>query len=724
MRLRPSGTAIPTFERLERRRMSLANLGAEQGPGAPIAAFLGRLAGGLMEGDAQDRARAVADQAAQAGTAEGAAAAAEMRAPALKGGDTVADRAYDQANLAAYVARLDVTVAEQADRFAREHGTDVAGFTAKWDGMAKGLLDQMPGNLRPMLSVELDKRKVQHLHPIWQAERRKTEDAANADLLSGMNRAHLDASNAWRKGDAAAAQEASQRFLGYLGNRTDLDERGKVQAREAYRLDMRRNAVLGEFDRELSRGGPASAERFIAHFAAPGMQPDLDPDHVKKIAGEMGVRLRDVVDRSERAQAAADKANDLARSHWYSDFTIRLNRGELGYGDIERAYEKGLLKPHERSDAVIKLDKRREKDTEAAAAIARVTTAFAGAGTVLDPKSDDDRKAVNAHFGALASGWQNLDVGTVTEKTVDYARRVGIVPDPVKSQVRGWLRAGSEDQKVAASQLVQQLRNANPQLLKDFADEDLRQADLVNTFSGYGVPPADAVRKAEEAMRRPKGEADALRQQYEAVTKSDLPETWLKKQLQPSWFGNAALPPVLSEEFSALAREEYTLHGNMDAARATALSRLQRVWGVSNLTNQAGAAQFARFAPEKFYAVGDAPPAEQSKWMKEQLLADLQGQDGLWDPGTPLDGRLWLIPNPDGAADRETGLPLYGVMVRATDGTTHLMRKSDGRALLWKPDWATSPAGKRAAAEQQEGVSRARAVRAGRGAPAALPMMP
>jgi hypothetical protein len=711
---------------------SLAAVGASGGPGAALAELLGMVGRGVIEEAQADEARIVAEQSTaaglQAGREAGDGAAAAMAeggssVPAaikLREGDTVSAHAFNKALLASYVSRLDLSMEEQAAKFAAEHKDDPASFMAKWEGTTRGVLNTMPPHVQAEVEGELRRKGLRYLHPIIRAKRDSEIYAVNADLIKNGEDYATRAVSSFRSGDIEGGGEWGRKFFGTLANRTDLTQEQRDKISQSFHDDRRNQTALGMFERELAVG-PDRARRFLSDLTNPAAHPEWHPADREKLGRHMEALVRDRESEIDRQRREAERAAEEKRSHWLSDFQIGLHRGERTYADIETAYQSGRLRDHERTSAVLLLDARNEREADAVAELGRVGAAIGGNGLAMDPRSEKDRKAIDAHFSATSAGWKNLSPGEVWDRTLSYAAQpgVGMLPSPVKAQVRGWLRAGTPEQKVAAADMVAKIRTANPQLLNDLSEEDLSMGNLVGDYTSSGVRPEEAVRLAEEAMRAPKAEREARAEQYRELGAKAPAADHLTRELNGSWLyralpgPNPQLPPEMVEEYDRLARAEYQRHGNWDAARKTATDNLRRVWGVSTLSD---GPKWMKGAPETFYGLPGMEPAENGKWMREQLAGDLLSSGGMFDPGAgPIEKRVILAPDPYSRTDKGTGLPVYAVMLKAPDGRLNPVLGSDGRPLPWRPDWGNSPEAKRREAERTRRVDEARAARAGRG---------
>src|SRR3546814_11135912 len=97
---------------------------------------------------------------------------------------------------------------------------------------------------------------------------------------------------------------------------------------------------------------------------------------------------------------------------------------------------------------------------------------------VLDPRSEPDRYAVDAHFQAAAAGWAGLDPVEVAQRTAEYIAQVGIVPPSLRGGVRGALRSGRDEQKLVAAALIDRISASKPAALEDFDEQDRKSTRL------------------------------------------------------------------------------------------------------------------------------------------------------------------------------------------------------------------------------------------------------
>lgn len=327
----------------------------------------------------------------------------------------------------------------------------------------------------------------------------------------------------------------------------------------------------------------------------------------------------------------------------------------------------------------------------------------------LDPRSTDDRNAVNHYWQAVtkqmdAAGFSAVDRQSVTLSTI---ARTGIIPDAVAGDVRAKLRNGTAEERVNTARFIDRLEVRAPWVARDLDGQDFALAHLINDQLRGGADAVTAVGRAEAAMRQDPAELERRKQAYGGDRKSrDANLSWLTKQGRHWFSGNAAVPDALAGEFEERTRDAFLATGSLDVARATAWRDLSRIWAETKI----GGKRFARYAPEAVYANGRDP-----SWIEAQLYHDLS-QAGTAAPVDGLKGRVRLEADPLSAHEAK---PSYVVLeqdergvwqpIRGKDGAP--MLGPDGRPMRWRPDWSTSPAADEERRQTARAVNLARSMR-------------
>lgn len=397
-------------------------------------------------------------------------------------------------------------------------------------------------------------------------------------------------------------------------------------------------------------------------------------------------------ERRLEAQARAFEAEQQKqRDILGSDLEIAVRRGQAGYREIEQGLQSKVITPAKRTELVTYLDNRLKEQADKAAKqreqIAQVQAALSGTG-FLDFRKDADKDAVDAYYEAVVvPSLQKMKPLEAAAQVADYSGRTGIIPRVVREQIRGALRAGNPEMKAQAADLLDRLKISNPSVIDDFAQSDIAMGNAIAIYTAAGVPAAQAVKMAEEAVAVPEPEKQAreVRYRQEKASKGNL--KLLQNELATGFnLFEPSMPKVVPDklvgEFETIVNSEFLRNGDLEVARKTALERIKGVWGVTGI----GGKRWMEYAPETVYKVPGADP----EWIAEQLYDELS-RDALWD------GKPDLLLQSDSVTARESR-PSYVVLTRK-DGELNPVLGKDGKPIRFRPDYQSSPAARKRSQE-------------------------
>lgn len=488
-------------------------------------------------------------------------------------------------------------------------------------------------------------------------------------------------------------------FLDGISEAVDgMKGRAFITSQEAEKL--KRGAVEGYAKRKAASMDP---KELIAALDNPegGFAQFLSPDEV--------VRFRTAAEEKIVRDEARARA-ELARGQqaFEADAAVRVSRGEMNHATLDRLRSEKKIDDGAWARLTIARDEFIKKEVETAGLLARGLSF--GRGAFADPKSKEDKKAVDVAFAATMQTWATLPPEEQMDRAIAFSAEKGIAPEPLRAVVRSGLRSGDPAQAVLAADTMEKLRNANPLLLDDFDKEDLRLGFSIQAYTSAGVPPKSAVQLAMDGMKLDKSTREVRERAFDDErgaspdTRRKADVAWLEGKKNSLWARDPTVPPEMMGDFERVAREEYIRTGNLEAARSMALSTVDRVWGRSEV---GGTRRYMKFAPEKFYGVTPNDPASDSKWMSEQLLGDVT-KGALIDPSNPITAdRLHLLP--DATRTSADGRPAYIVMLERKDGaegipTWTAVVNERGEPIRWVPDWNSSAEKARREAEQQKQI--------------------
>lgn len=385
----------------------------------------------------------------------------------------------------------------------------------------------------------------------------------------------------------------------------------------------------------------------------------------------------------EAGTKLVEEKNNLKRG----ELSTAIDRGEAGLADIERARKEGWVVPGSPDDvALIKAaDTAAEKAQEAGRMAERVRMAV-DQGIPLDPGNSDDRKAMNADYERRAQTWAPQEIA---QRSIDYARRVGMVPSFFKGQITGGLRSADPDKKLQAATLYASLKAASPAAVRDFSDQEVADANLLINYNRMGLTSKEAVEAIALSQKLTPQEIAGRDKAFAAALgpKSQLADQALLREISDDqgmkedrgFFGGAFTPPVeMAADFKTAAALNYRRTGDVNASMNAAYDQIRRAWGPSVFN---GGRTFVKNAPEVVYGLPGRSAEDNAKWIRRQLAEETsQHADAK---------ALRLIPAPSMLT--RNGRPVYFAMKAGEDGALEQVKNAQGQPVYFQPDWNSSP---------------------------------
>ena len=432
--------------------------------------------------------------------------------------------------------------------------------------------------------------------------------------------------------------------------------------------------------------------------------------------------------RQGQAELEAQLAADQARAA--ADLEVAVSRGEVGYAALDEARETGTLSDAKWASLTKAVDKRAEDALAEQQEIALVGAAIRGE-VHLDPKSAEHRQAVDRAFNDwLLPSLSELEPEQQRAEVVGFVERVGQVPNALRGQLRGQLRAGTSEQKAQAADLIAAIHERQPSALLDFDREDLAVAELAQDLRRSGVAADSAIERASDLVYNADEPAREVRRQRlsKEQVREPFEDRFVSERADGPFFEDISVRDALVGDYRRRFAEAYELGGDAEVADRLARRELDRVWGVTRVG--AGGPRTMKYAPEALAGVPGLSPEANADWMNEQLLTELRA-GGVFDPSKgALRERLQVVADAITAREtaRETALerpPSYAVLLLDEDGVAEaLTDPQSGRPLRWIPDYGASPEAAReadkAATARREAIERARQRRSGQQTPQVL----
>lgn len=385
----------------------------------------------------------------------------------------------------------------------------------------------------------------------------------------------------------------------------------------------------------------------------------------------------------ERGRKAAEGEIEAQREARVGALEIALDSDQATEADIEAARQRGDLKPGSPTDVRLtrKAREAAEKRAEKAAQTARVDAALNG-GVPIDPTNAKDREAVDDDYAARAATWAPE---AMRGNSIEYAARVGYVPEAMKARMVGGMRSTDPQKRLEAARTYGDLRARNPALTNGIPADVASDAYYILESQRKGMDPKEAVDSLafaekmtpEEITQRDRAYVAALGPKQAGATDflaRSIGQDRPIREARGMFGGDFTVPPEMQADFVWLATRHYRRTGDVEAANAAAYDQVRRVWGPSVIN---GDRRMMKNAPEVIYGIPEMSVKENADWMRDQAARELGVKDAkslrfVEAPGVAVNGR-----------------PAYYVFTDTGDGMQPVMRGA--RQAAWYPNWQTSP---------------------------------
>lgn len=466
--------------------------------------------------------------------------------------------------------------------------------------------------------------------------------------------------------------------------------------REDQGVSLKQKQRAGQDELTLRRMAEQNPDSAIQALKS-GLFESLDPDKRQTFV-EHYTRASEADARQRQADADRQRAieeRDAAyKNNWFAvDLEHDIESGSKGPKDIAVARADGRLTPaqYDRLTKTWEAGQRAklkgvEDQKRVAESMARVDS-----GAILNPKSKDDRDAVDAYFVDRAQGLEPNDLQNLIITT---ATRTGIIPPTIVGQMNGAAR-GTPERMAWGAGTFQTLDQQAPQVLDDLPDETKRTYRLASQYLNAGHAPADVQKLVQGDLQV----TDQVKEQREKFVReggdrapSELAWTWFTgkddraaRGDQSFWergeqgLDNAALAAPVKAAYQREYLNEYRLTGNDEAARARAADEVKKRWYVTDVD---GNRRWMQYAPELVYGGRDRSSSE---WLGQQLVDQVAAASGL--PADKVRGTVSLVSDPLTARAASAGTPpTYGVLrINPDTGLAEPVLSADGSPFRFQP---------------------------------------
>ncbi len=437
-----------------------------------------------------------------------------------------------------------------------------------------------------------------------------------------------------------------------------------------------------EFYERFLRNDPAGAiDSLASDDYIPGMSESERNVLLRQARAEQTRQRKEM----ELNQAAEDAAIAKDRALMASELELAVERGQVFEAEVQEAFANDIITGSKRTQLMKQIDTQRQEAAERTERTALISTTLQ-TGQPLDSKNTDHVKAVDEFYNGLG-GQDMLASPEGRTMATNLVRQTGIIPSDMRSFIRVQARAGNQ----AAAEMIERLNEDAPAVLRDLPQSEIAFGLQAAELSKAGMEPDQAMNLARKNVYQlEESEREVLSNQYQPERKNNLSALngYIDDDFDGWFTSQPEAPAALQGEFENLTESYYLQTRDIGMARKLAWSDLKRVWAVTEIN---GGRHLMKYAPEAFYGVGD------NDWMQTQLQSDVATL-GVTDPVKVV-------------ADNQTArekVPSYAVLRVREDGLTEPVLNENNQPIRWRPDFASSEAGRKAAKEREDAVKSAR----------------
>ena len=500
-----------------------------------------------------------------------------------------------------------------------------------------------------------------------------TVEVVKESLEIGMNQTYRDPSS----------YEESLANATLVISTSDIPESAKEKAIQEQTESLMTQKLLGIINQD-----PKAAVKEIES----GDYDSLSPDTLNKLSASAKSQS-DAVDRQNeinrtKVEVENQKQLNAQNAQAQSNLEIGVSRGEMGFVEIEKAYDTGVITPEKRTQLTKSVDARVKKMQDENIIVAQVSAAI-DAGQPLDYRNPDHKKGVDAFYKNLPDESKTPDV------IVSLVNSTKVIPSQVETMLNASMK-GSPDQVESASNLVARLNESSPEASSQLPEDTRAMGIGVANMVAGGVSPAKAVEVMHNNIYNTSKEMkEVLKSQLtqkDLVSKKASGFKAALGKVSDSFFTPKRTPSMnsMEAEFNLIANNYYMKTQDIDSAIKLATADIQKVWGSTWVD---GKERVMKYSPEKIYGNGGETP-----WIYNQLESELK------DMG--IDGKYNLQSD---AVTARSERPSYLIMTEQNGVMMPLM--VDGVLQRYTPDFSVTKEAKEAEEEKIKAVERARGAR-------------
>lgn len=391
----------------------------------------------------------------------------------------------------------------------------------------------------------------------------------------------------------------------------ELDPQSRAEVLAAARSGVVDNFAAGALEK-FRAGGPDAGAKAIAavkDLNLPGPQGEQDL---------MRESIRSEIEK-RRAGLIAEQKQTYGRTIISVEEQLRSkDPATWTRGAIWGLYRNNALDAHTTGAYLGELDAAEQRKADAEVDLKTIQSAWDGK-TFLDPKMDKSGKeAVSTWFENFTTA-NKAPVGSPAWVNIgaEFARRTGVVPEPIGEWARQVLVASQDPgQVMSAVDAIQRVRAASPRGFPYF-DDDKRLAamsDMVTRLSRNGIPPLEAIKMARETAARGDEEKERMGELWKQARPFGPADSALEATLRKAIADDPNLttpgaiygrnvpkviPPELQADYARGVRALFDYNGgHADWAESDMADRIGKAWGITTVN---GEPELTRWPVERIF---------------------------------------------------------------------------------------------------------------------------
>lgn len=423
-----------------------------------------------------------------------------------------------------------------------------------------------------------------------------------------------------------------------------------------------------------------------------GMYDTLAPSKLNQMRAAAQSQSEAVDRQSEidkqKQEALRQKELNTQNAQAQSNLEIGVSRGEMGFVEIEKAYNSGVITPEKRTQLTKSVDAQLKKAQDENILVAQISAAI-DIGQPLDYRNSEHQKGVDTYYKNMT------DDAKTPDGIVNLVKSTKVVPSQVETMLNSLMK-GNPDQVEQASNLIARINEVSPEASSQIPEDTRAMGVGVARMVAGGTSPSTAVEVMHNNIYNTSKELKSVLKsqltEKNLVSKKSTGFSKAVSKISPSFFDPKRTPSMnaMEAEFNLAANNYYLKTQDIETAIQLATADVQNVWGTTWVD---GKERVMKYSPEKIYGNGSETP-----WIYNQVKSELSAMG--------VDSKYSLQSD---AITARSSKPSYLIMAEQDGVMMPLM--INGVVQRYTPDFSVTEDAKKAEQEKIDAVEKARGAR-------------